>query len=406
MSEAAPSITKSRDSTDAADASKPRVDPGEWARKRREALEKTQTARISTASTDSAQPSSVSRPTPVIPVAQRPATTVKTSPRVHPKKRDISPLHKRNNSESLLPIANEAASTTVAFQIGRAHDGPAAPSREDGEHVHFRAQARADKADHMHHSTLQEPATDAPFILSNVKRVLLIRHAESEENVVIMKSKRAIEGLARGKFPSLDELSGIHAVLSQSHLDSKLSEDGVKEAENMRQIIAGGETNFWNQFRPSIFFTSPLIRARTTCATILGSRTERIVVEERLREASHYEAKINSTQLDVRIKEFEGILRKVDVNNVVVFGHSLYFRRLLKSEGVMRNVDVVEVTATFSDNGDCVWGEPKLLFRTLLAKKHPNYADMFPLEDAEDTVDAQSKDMEDQASDARIAAFE
>lgn len=211
------------------------------------------------------------------------------------------------------------------------------------------------------------------------KAVILIRHAESEENVSIEESTKAIERLSRGRFPSREQLIGIQNVLFRSHANCALSKRGFEQAYDMQGILE--KEQFWEKLGEYFIACSPLKRARQTLEAIhptLSRNLDRVVILDLLREASAYESAINSSELETRILEFESWLANRPEPTVVIVGHSVYFMQLLSATGVLRNADVVKVNFNPIARGRNKWTEASLLYRTSLSSRHSNYEDMFP----------------------------
>lgn len=377
---------------------KPAVDPTEWAQKKKEAIALAKAKNAPSSSAKNSPPSSLDS-------SMTSRTLTKSSPTFSEEKAPDLPVPVQVSSfkeiasaglglapqaishDAVEPVAKSVEPGSVApinsIDIAAAVGPVEASIGVVQSIVDSSATKTAASVDSQEDTTANN--VPKPSTSSRVINVVLIRHAESEENTRIEKSKGALTRLANGKFPKLDQLMSLQSMLIQDKSDSKLSDHGVQEAHEMCDILA--KAKFWETLQPSYIVVSPLQRARETCRIVLGDFSvdaENFKVMECLREASLYESKVNTSALDVRVEEFESWLRTVEGDNVVVVGHSLFFRYVLKATGVMRNVDVVNVTATFNGKGRCKWGEaPKLLYRTSMSKPHPNYYDMNPPPESE-----------------------
>ena len=223
------------------------------------------------------------------------------------------------------------------------------------------------------------PAPLPPRGPSAAKTVILIRHAESEENVAIERSMKALGRLSKGRFPSMEQLIGIQNVVFRSHANCALSKLGCEQANDVRLILAN--QRFWDTLGDYYIACSPLKRARQTLELIhpnISRVLDRVRLLDTLREATAYESTVNPSELDTRIAEFETWLLCCPAPTVVVVGHSLFFMRMLSKNGVLRNADVMRVTLSPGGRGRCKWTDASLLFRTSLASRHSSYGDMFP----------------------------
>ena len=254
--------------------------------------------------------------------------------------------------------------------------------------------------------------------------VILIRHAESTENVALAQSMQAMQSLRSLRWPSLRQREAVQTLLLRYDRDADVSEKGAQQIEEMRDIL--GRENFWSSFSSSSsssfsssssvsssslstsVFCSTLLRARKTCLGILPEHLHsNIQYLDELRESTPFETLVYSS-VESRIREFESILSEVEASKVVVVGHSQYFARMLnnssyrkrekginKVEKVMlRNCDIVRAMVTFSipsneeeegmeevgKEGEkkkrarvmrTEWSDVELLYRSQLSKESP-----------------------------------
>ncbi len=208
------------------------------------------------------------------------------------------------------------------------------------------------------------------------KRVILIRHAQSQENVKVYGICEGLIDMRQGKLSSIGAVLTGSCSLLNSTLDSPLSELGKRQIADMKLILR--TARFWEKVCPEVVLHSPLQRARDTLYGTLPPPLGRVgmVIRELadLREATPYEHVV-SASLNDRIRAFEAILRSEEYagkKTIVVCGHSQYFKKMLGMKIMMQNNDVWEVEFGFERGAkQCVWGSPKLLHRTVLAQAHP-----------------------------------
>ena len=213
-------------------------------------------------------------------------------------------------------------------------------------------------------------------IESIVKTVILICHAESEKNAQVERSSKAFDRLSKGHFPSIEQLASIQSVVFRSHANSALSKLGAEQASEMREILA--KERFWDKLGDFFIACSPFKRARQTLESLHSNRTvSRTRLIDILREATLYESTVNPMELDSRIGELETWLMHCPAPTIVVVGHPLFFRRILREKGVMRYMDIVKATLTINPEGESIWSDASLLFRSTLSKPPLNHEDMF-----------------------------
>ena len=220
------------------------------------------------------------------------------------------------------------------------------------------------------------------------KTLLLIRHAQSEENVKVHNVCEGVMNLRNGSLPSLKSLKSLVGLLTLVESNPPLSKLGTRQIKDMNMVLMDAE--FWTRFRPDIVVCSPLTRARETCQGILPlhhSPPLTIEVMADLEEASPYEHVFSKTLME-RIERFKEWLLRCEHETIVVVGHSQYFKKMLDQKTLMRNVDVWEVTLTITNSGSVVdsnigsdssggegialaWNDLRLRYRTELADEHP-----------------------------------
>lgn len=176
----------------------------------------------------------------------------------------------------------------------------------------------------------------------------------------------------------MEQLVSIQHVLFRSYANSALSSLGFEQANDIRGILE--KEQFWEKLGEHFIACSPFKRARQTLEAIhphLNRTLERVKLLHTLREATTYESTVNPLELDSRIGEFETWVMHCPAPTVVVVGHPLFFRRILRGGGIMRYTDVVKATLTINPEGESRWSDSSLLFRSSLSKPPVNHEDMF-----------------------------
>jgi phosphohistidine phosphatase SixA len=209
------------------------------------------------------------------------------------------------------------------------------------------------------------------------KTIILVRHAQSEENVKIQHLCDGVSRIQRFQLPTAYQAYQSATLVKMSQ-DSKLSELGKQQISDMHSLLK--ISHFWEQYQPQLIVYSPLLRAKMTCMgllpddmpSIVGANC-RIMPLEELREATPLEHVIHVT-FDQRIEKFKRWLVDVDAETIVVVGHSQYFKRMLGLKTLMRNCDVWQCTFSPRDSrseADHIFSDLRLLHRTHLADCHP-----------------------------------
>ena len=215
-------------------------------------------------------------------------------------------------------------------------------------------------------------------------RIVLIRHAQSLENVALHETMSGLNRLTRLELPLQSECSNAADLLFRHNKDSDISPQGLLQINDMSNILK--EERFWENFEPSLIYCSPLTRAVKTCSGLLPTLSTittvtnpsidpiklHVTYSEHLREYTPVE-NILSFTAHKRIKDFEHELftQSTSHQRVVVVGHSQYFKKMLRLPQMMRNCDVVETEANFDDKGRCEWKYISLLYRTKHATTNP-----------------------------------
>jgi broad specificity phosphatase PhoE len=206
---------------------------------------------------------------------------------------------------------------------------------------------------------------------STKKNIVLIRHAQTEENI---KTIQIYEGLVRIRnfqLPTWRQFSSLFT-LSLFHLDSKVSILGSRQIIDMHMILK--DDKFWDRQKFDLIVCSPLTRAQDTCNGILPIEREEMYVKivDDLAEATPYEHVFDAT-LRIRIERFKKWLSEREEKNILIIGHSQYFKKMLELRTLMRNCDVWQADYSKNDEGGIAynWTNLVLLHRTELADMHP-----------------------------------
>lgn len=174
-----------------------------------------------------------------------------------------------------------------------------------------------------------------------VKTVFLIRHAESVNNVDKREAKAIWKNLFRA-LPSSSQIRSTASLLCVP-MNTDLSADGLRMVEFQRENL--NESHFLEQNNVDIIVHSHLIRAQKTCnglfATNKGGLETSIPVEQ---SSTIFEKNIlehlHCSNFEVRVEAFKEWLTTCNASNVVVVGHSAFFRKLLGTGQPMANCEV------------------------------------------------------------------
>ena len=198
-----------------------------------------------------------------------------------------------------------------------------------------------------------------------------MRHAQSLENIKITALVDGVTRLQNFRLPTIEQVMKSISLL-HIDMDSPVSALGKNQIIDAATFVLG--CDFLTRFKVDLVAYSPLIRAKDTCLTVFDSHSDSTIVLEHLKEATPYEQLIRSTTVTQRIARFERWLSLRDEDTILVVGHSQFFKRLLKTDNLMRNCDIwrsqVIITSDSSgltDQTTFHWSELELLFRTPLA---------------------------------------
>lgn len=202
------------------------------------------------------------------------------------------------------------------------------------------------------------------------KQITLIRHAQSLENVAVSNTMRGLASIVRLRAPTREQLGAARGLVFHWDRDADVSELGHQQIENMHSILR--QNVYWEKFVPSVVYCSTLTRAKKTCLGVMydEEHRENIRYLDCLVEATPYELLI-SKSIKRRILEFENILLNTPGDNIVVVGHSQYFRRMLKMKKMLRNCDVLRAEVEFDEEGQSQWKDLTLVHRSEFAQPNP-----------------------------------
>uniref|UniRef100_A0A7S4BA34 Phosphoglycerate mutase (2,3-diphosphoglycerate-dependent) n=1 Tax=Chrysotila carterae TaxID=13221 RepID=A0A7S4BA34_CHRCT len=174
-----------------------------------------------------------------------------------------------------------------------------------------------------------EPEKDAEDNhTQDTRRVFLVRHAESEQNVAAHRLA------ARG------EISALLSLLSIG-FDSPLSGGGRLQ---LAQARASSSSQFLQRHDIKLVAHSPYQRARQTASGLFGSAGVPLIELPFIYEKTLVEH-VRPGQMDERIRSLCGwIDARPERENIVVVGHGQFFKRLLGRDAVQANVSALECT--------------------------------------------------------------
>ena len=221
-----------------------------------------------------------------------------------------------------------------------------------------------------------------PAIIANKgnkkKNIILIRHAQSVENVKVINLCDGIARIKKFQLPTWRQITSTLSLLSLTR-DSMVSDLGKRQISDMHRILR--EHKFWG-CNVDLIICSPLTRAKDTCDGILpvDNKALKVRILDDLEEASIYEHCFSSTLIQ-RIDRFKHWLSQTEEGTIVIVGHSQYFKKMLGLKTLMRNCDVwqceysssFQVRTNISSSSVRIdeWSNLNLLHRTSLADAHP-----------------------------------
>jgi broad specificity phosphatase PhoE len=182
------------------------------------------------------------------------------------------------------------------------------------------------------------------------KNVYLVRHAESAENALMQGVARSWAALTQFSLPALSDVkSGMElasAMVRGTTDECPLSTNGEAQVVEVKKLLFENEETL-NVFRkePVLIVCSPMLRAKLTCEGLFReflSPSSRVVELESLREIlpADYVAPSRWTVVQRRITDFEQWIAQQKEPNIVVVGHSHYFRTMLGIDFKFSNCEI------------------------------------------------------------------
>lgn len=186
-----------------------------------------------------------------------------------------------------------------------------------------------------------------------LKTVFLVRHAESAENALMQGVARSWAALTQFNLPAFTDLKGgvelATAMVTGATDECSLSSNGEAQVAEVREMLLKDYDTLKTLKQDPVLVTySPLLRARLTCEglfkDILPPSTE-IIQLESLREIVpvDYVAPTRWANAKSRILDFEKWLAGRSESNLVVVGHSHYFRHMLGVDFKFSNCEIWKV---------------------------------------------------------------
>lgn len=223
------------------------------------------------------------------------------------------------------------------------------------------------------------------------RTLYLIRHAESMENSMIhdFKTLVGVKGFEQAPgtpSPSILPLAGLLNV--PGLIDSALSPRGVRQTEALKSFCTSYDNgvgflpSVFSPDSPSLVVHSPLRRARQTCAMATQLVTPNkndvgydwtstgLTTEDKTVEVIEQELLLEKTplewlpglggRLDGRIQSFKTWVTTRPERNIVVVGHSQWFKKMLGMDKKFDNCDIWKVD--FNDDS-MEFGEPERVYQ-------------------------------------------
>jgi broad specificity phosphatase PhoE len=201
--------------------------------------------------------------------------------------------------------------------------------------------SEAPKQDEETKATLDETSLRKPR-----KKLILIRHAESQNNVAKNETRAAWKNMKTLQgFPSVSQLCSAGSLLTVP-MDTDLSPDGEVMVNRLCTVMS--ESNFIAEHGIELVIHSHLIRAARTCG-LLFRHTDIPIEENELVYEKNISEHLRITDMKRRIDEFiRGICARPETCLVIV-GHSAFFRDMLDTDLKMKNCEVRECFMTIED---------------------------------------------------------
>lgn len=189
---------------------------------------------------------------------------------------------------------------------------------------------------------LADGNVDASNNVQNHRRIYLVRHAESQNNVAKRDAFRAWQKWSRSIWdsPSRQEWHSISTLFAVP-MDTDLSPAGEQMTHALRNILQ--TSNFLQDNQIELIVHSPLIRARRTCLNVFeelvqnSGNTIPIIKHDDIFEKNISEH-VGMADMSQRTVNFIQWLLERPEKNIVVVGHSAFFRDLLAASNEVNQV--------------------------------------------------------------------
>jgi len=160
------------------------------------------------------------------------------------------------------------------------------------------------------------------------KKILLVRHAESIENVRIRAAKSTWTRMRSFMLPKLSEI-GSTLMLLKFENDANLSDNGKEMALAMQDVIT--KNGLFETLKPELIIYSPLIRAKKTFQLMIQPLLPQVESQclDILAEQSISEHVYSQANFRERVSRFESWLDEREEKIVLIVGHSKFFRHML-----------------------------------------------------------------------------
>lgn len=182
------------------------------------------------------------------------------------------------------------------------------------------------------------------------KTIFLIRHAQSEENRRLASAKTVVKDILTFSLPKKSDMyAGMEWFNIPAQLDSHISIVGKTQIIQMANVLKYAQ--FLERENIQLVAHSPLIRAKETCMGMLGCAApdslvkpvEKVVELALLLEKTPTEWTVCYSAFRQRCVDLENWLEEQPETNIVLVGHSQFFRSLLNLDFKFGNCDVWKV---------------------------------------------------------------
>ena len=171
----------------------------------------------------------------------------------------------------------------------------------------------------------------------SILKIILIRHAESDENIRFAELRRHFSLKKKG-FPKMSFWKAL-GVFNHKYRNCNLTSNGETVAGHVYQHIT---KNPFNLIIDQIWH-SPLKRTHQTLSKIFPKKIDTFIQKPFLHEKRPFEFLI-PVSFNQRVKQFRHSLNDLDlsINCIVVGGHGIFFKKFLgKHYPKLKNVKVI-----------------------------------------------------------------